>query len=344
MRITSRYFVAPTVGLLALALVACSSPAPASDDSKGDAPVEKTTLRLALNQTEEHPSFIALDAFGDRLDEATNGAWDIEVFPNETLGAQAETLQLVSDGVVDMAIVSGAQLENLSKDFIAFNVPTVFDSVEHQMSVVNDPEITGDLYSSLADSNHISVVGGFTQGARNIYTKNKVESPADLAGQKIRVQESELFLSLVKSLGASPTPMAFGEVYTALQSGVIDGAENNEVSYFTQKHYEVAPFFSYTKHLIGLDYLIINSDKLESLSDEDRAAFDEAWAATYEQHTELWTEATEKAIADAKAGGATFTEVDSDAFIEALEPLVDQFLTEPSQQKLYDAARDASKN
>ncbi|MET4637898.1 TRAP transporter substrate-binding protein [Mycetocola sp. 2940] len=341
MRITSRYFVAPTVGLLALSLVACSSPA--VGESTEDGPVETTTLRLALNQTEEHPSFIALDAFGERLLEATDGRWDIEVFPNETLGAQAETLQLVGDGVVDMAIVSGAQLENLSKDFIAFNLPTVFDSVEHQISVVNDPEITGDLYSSLADSNNVSVVGGFTQGARSVYTKNApVESPKDLAGQKIRVQESELFLSLVESLGASPTPMAFGEVYTALQSGVIDGAENNEVSYFTQKHHEVAPFFSYTEHLIGLDYLIINSAKLDGLTDEDRSAFDEAWAATYEQHTELWTEATDKAIVDAEAAGATFTEVDSDAFIEALEPIVEQFLTEPSQQKLYDAARDAS--
>ena len=341
MRITSRYFVAPTVGLLALSLVACSPAASGGDDDKAGT-ADTKTLRLALNQTEEHPSFVALDAYGDRLLEATDNRWDIEVFPNETLGAQAETLQLVGDGVVDMAIVSGAQLESLSKDFIAFNLPTVFDSVEHQMSVVNSPEITEGLYSSLAESNSISVVGGFTQGARSVYTKEPVETPKDLAGQKIRVQESELFLSLVKALGASPTPMAYGEVYTALQSGVIDGAENNEVSYFTQKHYEVAPYFSYTNHLIGLDYLIVNSDTLESMTDDDRAAFDEAWTATYEQHTELWTEATDKAISDAEAAGATFSEVDAGAFTEALEPIVDQFLTEPSQQKLFDAARDAS--
>ncbi|WP_104162782.1 TRAP transporter substrate-binding protein [Cryobacterium sp. N22] len=339
MRNTSRFFVAPTVGLLALSLVACGSSTAEGQAAGG----ETTTLQLALNQTEEHPSYISLDAFGDRLVKSTDGRFDIEVFPNEQLGAQADTLQLVSDGVVDMAIVSGAQLENLSKDFIAFNLPTVFDSVEHQMSVVNNPEITGDLYSSLAESNSVSVVGGLTQGARSIYTKTApAETPADLAGQKIRVQESELFLALVEAIGASPTPMAFGEVYTALQSGVIDGAENNEVSYFTQKHHEVAPFFSYTNHLIGLDYLIINSNTLEGMSDEDRAAFDEEWTGTYEQHTTLWGEATDDAIAGATAAGATFTEVDSDAFTEALEPLVDQFLTEPSQKKLYDAAREAS--
>src|SRR5690625_3778216 len=251
---------------------------------------EGRTMRLALNQTEEHPSYIALDNFGTYLEENTDG-WSIDVFPNETLGAQAEALQLVSDGSVDMAIVSGTQLENLHEDFVVFNLPRVFDDVEHQMNVIHDPEITGDLYSVLEDSNSITVLGGFTQGARSTYqTFGPVESPEDFAGQKIRVQESELHIAMAEALGGAGTPMAYGELYTGLQSGVVDAAENNEVSYYTQRHYEVAPYWSYTNHLVGLDYMIINTDLLESMSDEDRAAFDEGWTAAHEEHTQLWAE------------------------------------------------------
>ncbi|WP_166875704.1 MULTISPECIES: TRAP transporter substrate-binding protein [unclassified Salinibacterium] len=345
MRKTTRLALITTTAIAALTLAACSGGANTGNSS--DAPaeeVEPTTMKLALNQTEEHPSFIALEAFGERLTEATDGRWNIEVHPNSTLGDQAEYIQSVSSGVIDLAIVSAPQLENVSKDFVIFSLPTVFDSIDHQMAVLSDDEVVGDLYTSLEDSNSITVVGGFTQGARSVYVKDgAAETPDDLAGKKIRVQESPVFISMINALGASPTPMAFAEVYTGLQSGVIDGAENNEISYFTQKHFEVAPFFSYTRHLIGADFLISNTGTLDKMSEEDRAAFDAAWEETWQQHTDLWTTETEEAIAGAEAGGATFTEVDSDAFVEALEPLLDEFITEDSQQTLFDAIRGAAK-
>jgi tripartite ATP-independent transporter DctP family solute receptor len=303
---------------------------------------ERTILRLALNQSETHPSYIALDNFAQRLEESTDGRLSVDVYANETLGAQAEALQLVSDDIVELAIVSGTQLENLNPDFRVFNMPTVFDDVDHQMSVINDPAIVGDLFGSLADDQHITVLGGFTQGARHIYATRPVTTPEDMAGLKIRVQESPLHLSMINAMGGSGTPMAYGEVYTALQSGVLDGAENNEVSYFTQKHYEVADHLSTTGHLVGLDYLIINSDVLAQMSPEDRAAFDEEWRAAYTEHQQLWAAATEQAIADAKAGGAQFHDVDAEAFAEALAPLQDEFLTTPAQRALFDAARSAA--
>src|SRR5690606_42117940 len=201
-----------------------------------------------------------------------------------------------SDGSVEMAIVSGPQLENLNRDFIALNLPTTFDDIDHQMRVVHDETIVGDLYASLEETNNFTVLGGFTQGSRSVYTTfGPVESPADLAGHKLRVQESELNIAMAEALGASATPMAYGELYTGLQSGVVDAAENNEVSYFTQRHYEVAPYWSYTNHLVGLDYLIINADLLNSMSEEDRAAFDEGWTAAYVEHTQLWADATQEA-------------------------------------------------
>jgi tripartite ATP-independent transporter DctP family solute receptor len=338
MRKTSRFAFVTTAAVAALTLAACSS----GGSNTGDAPAEEEfkpiTMKLALNQTEEHPSFIALEAFGEELTKATEGRLNVEVHPNSTLGDQAEYVQSVSSGVIDLAIVSAPQLENVQKDFVLFSLPTVFDSIDHQMEVLSDEGIVGDLYASLEDSNNISVVGGFTQGARSMYVKGAAaEAPDDLEGKKIRVQESPVFLGMINALGGSPTPMAFSEVYTGLQSGVIDGAENNEISYFTQKHFEVAPFFSYTRHLIGADFLIMNTDTLESLTEDDRAAFDKAWENTWKQHTELWKTETEEAIAGAKAGGATFTEVDSDAFAKALKPMLDEFVTTDSQKALLKA-------
>lgn len=303
---------------------------------------EEVILRLALNQAKDHPSYIALDNFSDRLMERTDGRIFIDVYANETLGAQAEALQLVSDDIIALAIVSGTQLENLHDDFLVFNMPKVFDDVEHQLRVVNDPAIVGDLFTSLEEQENFTVLGGFTQGSRHVYASRPVAEPADMAGLKIRVQESPLHIAMINAMGGSATPMAYGEVYTALQSGVLDGAENNEVSYVTQKHFEVADQLSMTNHLVGLDYLIINTDTLEGMDQADREIFLEEWEAASLEHADLWAEATEQAIADAKAGGAQFHEVDDEAFADALEPLQEQFLTTPAQQALFDAARAAA--
>lgn len=322
-----------TVVALGFGLSACGG---------GGAGSDVIILRVALNQTETHPSYVALSNYSDRLEEQTDGRMRLDIFPNETLGAQAEVLQLLSDNIIDLGIISGSQMENLSGDFLVLNMPGVFDSVEHQMPVVHDPEIVGELYTSLEDSNDITVMGGFTQGSRHIYTKNKVTSLADLDGVKIRVQESELNLAMIRALGGSPTPMAFGEVYTALQSGVLDGAENNEVSYFTQKHFEVAPFFTNSNHLVGLDYMVASTEMLEGLAPEDRQLLEDEWINTYEDHTQLWDEATQEAIEGAQAGGAEWVEIDQEEVRAALEPLADEFLTTPTQRELYDKIRAAA--
>lgn len=316
---------------MALGLSACSS-------GLAGTPESGKTLVLSLNQTEAHPSYVALTAFGERLSEATEGRWDVRVYPNETLGAQQEVIQLVSDGSVDMAVASGTQLENLNIEFAVLNLPTTFTSIDHQMQTIADEKVVGELFSSLEDEKSLTVLGGLTQGERNLYTvEGPIETPDDLAGMKVRVQESDIAIDMINAMGASATPMSFGEVYTALQSGVLDGAENNEVSYVTQNHNEVAKFVAFTRHLIGLDYMLINTDVYEGMSEEDRATFDEEWLATMAHHTELWTEETQAAIAAAEEGGSTFNEVDQDAFREALAPVVEKYLTSDEDQSLFDA-------
>lgn len=340
MRTTKTLGIVAAVGAAALMLSACSNGAGGSSEPAEPAAESTTTLRLALNQTEEHPSYIALANFGQRLSEATDGRYEIEVYANELLGAQAETLQFVSDGSVDLSVVSGTQLENLNPDFGVLNLPTVFSSIEHQMAVLSDETIVGELYASLEAQNTITVLGGLTQGERSVYTsRGPVQSPDDLAGQKLRVQESQLHIAMAEAMGAAATPLAFGELYGALQSGVVDAAENNAVSYLTQRHFEVAPHFTYTRHLIGTDFVIINSDRLAGMSDDDRAAFEKEWAATWAEHTDLWQTATDDAIEQATAGGATFYELESDAFAKALAPMVETFIQTDEQQALFAAIR-----
>lgn len=299
----------------------------------------KRILRLALNQTETHPSYLALKAFSDSLAEATDGEYVIDIFANEVLGAQQEILNLQRNNIVDLAIISSTQLENINQDFRVFNMPRVFDSVAHQMSVINDPAISGELFRSLEQSNNLLVIGGFTQGERNIYAGKKVASPEDMAGLKVRVQESPVMLRMIEAMGGSPTPMAYGEVYTALQAGVLDGAENNEVSYFTQKHYEVAPVFSYTKHLVGFDYMVASAKSLTDMTPEVHAIFDEEWKKAMQNFTELWATSTQEAIDGATAGGATFVDIDTAPFDEKLSALAQSLLTSDVQKTIYEQTK-----
>lgn len=328
---------------LALTLSACGGGGDSSGgNAEGGGGSEGGTMRLALNQTEQHPSYVTLTDFSDRLAKATGDNWDIKVYPNETLGAQQEALQLVSDGSVEMAIVSGTQLENLNPNFKVFNLPGVFKSIDHQMKVLQDEEIVGDLFNSLEDENITVLPGGFTQGARSVYnSKGPIKTPEDMNGLKFRVQESDIAQSMIRLMGGSPAPMAYGEVYSALQSGVIDGAENNEISYLTQKHNEVAKYFSYTEHLVGIDYMIVSTDTLESMSDEDRQAFMAEWEQSVDDFTELWKKQTKEAHAQLEQEGVEFNQVDREAFDEALAPIIENNLSNEAQRQLYEATKAA---
>lgn len=273
---------------------------------------------LSLNQTEEHPSYIALEQFGDDLYEATDGRLEVEVYPHETLGAQKEVVQLVGDGAVD----------------------TAFDDIDHPLRVVNGEAIVGDLFTSVEDSNHLTVLGGLTEGSRHVYTaEGPIVEPSDLSGMKIRVQESSVHIAMINAMGAAATPMSYGEVCTALQSGVLDGAENNEISYMSQHHNEVATHMALTNHLVGLDYVVMNTDLLHSLPDEDREIFQQHWQLASEHHADLWTAEIETAIAGAEDSGTEINDVDKAAFQEALRPVVEKYLDTPQDRELFEAIR-----
>ena len=326
------------VSISALALAGCSSDDKGGDGGSGDAKV----FKVAFNQADTHPQAVVINNMGDRIKERTEGRYDLEVFPNETLGAQKDTIELVQAGSIDFAFVAGGLLENFNPDFVVFNLPYTFDSQEHQRKTVNDPEITGDLFKSIEDKN-VSVLAGFHGGIRNVYNSKKpINTPEDLKGMKIRVIESDTNLRMMELMGGSGTPMGQGEVYTAIQSGVLAGAENNESIYANLKHDEISPYYSYTRHLMFPDYLIVNPKTMDAMSDADRKVFTEELAAAIEEEAVLWGEEVTKSVAAAEAAGAKFNEVDAEAFRSALTPLIEEKLESQVTKDIYAKVRAAA--
>lgn len=334
-----------TAMLSVAAMAACSSGGAAGgDNSGGDKGAVKTTvLKVAFNQPDTHPEYVALEHFGEKLKEATDGAYEIKIFPNELLGAQQETITGVESGSIDMSVVVGSLLENVNPDFVAFNLPYVFDSQDQQMAVLADPEVTGDLYTSMEDKN-MTVVAGFTGGTRNVYNSKKpIETPTDLDGMKLRVIQNDTMVEMMNLMGGAGTPMGQGDVYTAIQSGVLAGAENNELIYNSLKHDEVAPYYSYTRHLMIPDYLVINTGVLNGMTAEQKKAFTEGLTAASTEEAQLWDKDIAKAKAASEAAGAKFNEPDTAPFKKAVAPLIEKKLaSSPTAQKLYDAVQNHS--
>ena len=326
-------------GAAALALTACGG----TDPGAGGGNTEAKIFRVAFNQTEAHPQFKAAAAMGKELEEATEGRYSIEVYANETLGGQAEVVQQVSDGSVEMMWIGAPVMESFNPDFIVFNLPYMFDSFEAQEAIFNDEAVVGELFKSIEASKQITVLGGVHSGVRNVYNNKEVRTPADLAGQKIRVQQSDSQVALIGLMGGSASPMNQGEVYTALQSRVIDGAENNEPTYNALKHDEVARVYNYTKHLMLPDYLLMSTQALEAMPEADRQAFLDLVPETLHEASHGFLEFAKESRANSEKIGTTFIEdVDVAAFKAAVQPLVKESINNPVRQAIYDAVQKAN--
>ncbi|MFA9377656.1 MAG: TRAP transporter substrate-binding protein [Lachnotalea sp.] len=297
---------------------------------------------IAVIQTEDHPQTQAVIKMGEIFSELTDGRYRFEVYPNELLGPQRETLEQVQYGIIEMAVIGNPNISSFVDGFLAFEMPYIFDDEEHQKRFFEESDVVDDLFAETEQYN-FKIVTQYTAGTRNMYSSKPINSVADLKSMKIRTAESDTYAKMMDCFGGAATPMSMGEVFTAIQSGVVDGAENNEASYNNSKHYEIAPYYSYTKHLIVPDYLIINDDLYNSLSEEDKAAFNEAAKEATEYEYSLWDEQTEKYKAAVVEGGATLVEdVDVDSFRQAVIPLHEELCKNPAIKKIYDAVKAIS--
>lgn len=298
---------------------------------------ETVVMKVAFNQPEEHPQFRALDAFGKKLKEATNGRYTLEVVPNELLGSQKETMEMVQNGSLPFSLVAGSLMENWNPDFAVLNLPYVFKDYKHLQRVVQDPAVVGDLWKSIEDKG-LRVICAFYTGTRNVYTKDKpVQTPEDLAGLKIRVMQADTMVKMMNSMGGVGTPMGQGEVYTAIQTGVLDGAENNEVTYFALKQHEVGPIYSKTAHLTMPDYVVTNPKYFDALPDDVKKFFADNVNQLISEEFEAFQNEVQVSLDKAIKAGAKVYEVDTEPFKKAVEPLIAEKVQSESAKKLYEA-------
>ena len=314
------------VAIASLSVVGCSS---VKDD-------EVKVMRVDHNQGEEHPIHLALKEFEKIVEEKTQNQIDIQVYPNELLGGQRESVELTQTGAVDIAVGSISLLESFNKSYSVFNLPYLFDSTEHYHAVMNDEDIMNGIYESTRDAGFVGLTW-FDAGSRNMYTTDKaIMKPEDLKGKKIRVQQSQTNIRMMELLGGSATPMSFGEVYTAIQQKVIDGAENNELALTNNKHGEVAKYYSYNQHAMIPDILIMNAKLLDSLSEEHRNIILDAVDTINKFEVDAWEDKVNEAVEQAKEMGVEFYYPDIEPFKEKVLPLHDEMTTDKEVKALYD--------
>lgn len=316
-------------GLLMLSgLAGCGSAAAAGG---------KRIIRIGHNQSTNHPTHIALTAFEEFIESKLGDEYDVQVFPSELLGSQTDMVQLTQTGAIDFCVASNSILETFSENYTLFNLPYLFASSEAYHAAMDDPAITGPIFDSTKKAG-FEAVTWIDAGTRSFYTVDKpIETPADLKGLKIRVQQSPTNVEMMRLLGGSATPMGFGEVYTALQSKIIDGAENNEMALTDNGHGDVCKYYSYDMHQMIPDILIGNCAFVDGLRPEEREIFNEGFALVNQVEREEWITAVEKAKDKAaNQQGVTFLYPDTKPFQQACAPMHEDMLQKyPVLQPIY---------
>ncbi|UYM06233.1 TRAP transporter substrate-binding protein [Solicola gregarius] len=227
------------------------------------------SFRLAETHPDDYPTTLGDKRFADLVKERSDGRISIEVFANAQLGEESSVIEQVQMGSIEMTRVSSAPMSEFAVGMGLFGLPYIFDDSDHLWRFLDDDsgkQLLGEL-----DDEGFHGLCYFDPGARSFYASgDPIESVDDVKGRKFRVQESEVIVDFIKALGGSPTPMDYGEVYSALQSGLIDGAENNEPSYYSASHYEVAKNLTLDEHMRVAEILIVNSDTWNGLGDDDK--------------------------------------------------------------------------
>jgi tripartite ATP-independent transporter DctP family solute receptor len=276
---------------------------------------------------EDYPTVLAVRHMGETLAKATNGRLTIKVFAKSALGNEKDTIEQTKLGALAMTRVNVAPMNNICPATMVPTMPFLFRSKEHMRKVL-DGDIGAEILKDCEAQGFIGLAF-YDSGSRSIYSAKKpIKTVADTKGMKIRVQQSDLWVSLVEAMGANATPMPFGEVYTALKTGLVDAAENNYPSYESTRHFEVAKYFSKTEHSMAPEILLFSKRTWDTLSPDDQKAIRAAAKESVGYMRKLWDEREEKSLATVKAGGAEINEVDKTGFQAAMKPVYDKYITD----------------
>lgn len=292
-----------------------------------------TVVRLAHGLDPSHPVHRAMEFLAGRVAEKSGGRMRVDLYPSQQLGSERELLELLQLGSIGMTKVTAAVLEGFVPRYKALSAPYVFRDEEHRFRVL-EGEIGHEL---LEEGRRYWLLGlaFYDAGSRSFYTKDRpVETPDDLAGLKIRTLESATQIRMVNALGASATPISWGELYTALQQGVVDGAENNPPSFHTSRHYEVCRYYTLDEHTGIPDVLLVSTHLWDRLSPDEQRWLAEAAAESAVEQKRLWREATEEALRAVEAAGVTIIRPDKGPFLEKTGPLLESYRDEPEVYEL----------
>lgn len=294
-----------------------------------------TEIRVAFNQNEKHPQYLAMKKLGEEFEKATNGRYKMTIYANGVLGEQGAMAEFVRTGALQMAIVPCSVPEGYDKDFAIVGAPYLYDDIDHLERVTINGVFDDLFYSARKYSFQVLTV--YTAGERNVYSDKPINSAADLAGQIIRVNDSPTYLEMVKLMGGTGATMSQAEVYTALQQGVIDAGENSELVYNDFKHYEVAKYYAYTKHIVHPDVVIASTEFLDNMSETDREIFDRLVKESTEFEFATFKQRIEEAKAEISAHGTQFCYPDVEEFRALCMPLLSKISGQSEvTQKIYD--------
>ena len=289
-------------------------------------PANIQVFRLADNQPEGYPTVVGNRKFAELVQERTNGEIIIEVFPDAQLGDEITVVDLMRFGAVDFARVSSNTMATFSPSINALSLPYLYRDKEHMFNVLDGP--VGD--QVLESMRHLNLLGlcWYDSGARSFYSVTEITSPDDMKGLNIRVQETQMMMDLIRYLGGTPVPTVFSEVYTAMKTGVIDGAENNFPSYVTASHNEIAKFFIVDEHIRSPEMILVNTRVFDSLSEQQRRIIREAALEAAQVQRQEWARQEADYERQAIASGVKITRLTPEqrqAFVDAVAPVRDDY-------------------
>lgn len=293
---------------------------------------DKVTLKLAHNLERSHVVHRAFEAMAKDVKTLSDGTMTIRIYPSSQMGNARETMELLQNGALDMTKGSASDLESFDNIYAIYNLPFLFRDQTHFNTVVFG-DIGKEIMASTKERGFFAL-SAYVAGTRSFYAKKPITKPDDLKGLKIRVQPSPTTIKMIELMGGSPTPVSFGEVYTAMQQGVVDGAENNVPSWVQTRHIEIAKVFSEDEHASIPDFLVIATKTWDALTPAQQQILATAASNSQVYQQKLWDEIDAQTRAQAKAMGGEIIKVDKAPFRAAVQPLFDDFKKDPKQAAL----------
>ncbi len=313
---------------IALGATAVAAPAFAQD----------ITLKASHNANADEPYGVGMRKMAEILEEKTDGAATIEVFDNATLGDEMESIQGTQIGTVDIAVTANSTLSNFVPDLSVFSLPFLFEDAEQMDRALSDPEVL-DAIGGALDAQGFHLLAVFSAGTRHIMTKEPIESLADLEGLKIRTMQNPAHVDTFNAFGANATPIAYTELYGALETGVVDGAEAANTNFFSQKFYEVAPDWAVVGWLELVAPVIMGKAAYEALPDNVKTALDEAGLEAGKAERAAYLASDNARFADLEEVGVKITRPDTTAFREAAAPVQEKYLETDAQKEIFELVK-----